>query len=523
MRILSIFLLAFAAYSQVTYDRLLKAPAEPQNWLTYWGDYAGHRHRNLTQITPANVQNLRMEWMFQTGVPGAFQTVPLVIDNILYFTVAGGKAFAVDGPTGRQLWRYDYKLPKGLLSQGTINRGFAVLGDKLYMLTPDAHVLCLDMRNGALVWDVAMEDNEKGYAGTVAPLAIKDKILVGVAGGEYGIRGFVDAYDAKTGKRVWRTYTIPSKEEPGGDTWAADSWKRGGGPTWLTGTYDPELNLVYWPTGNPGPDLHGPSRLGDNLYSCSMLALDVDTGKMKWYFQFTPHDTHDWDANETPVFINAEFRGKPRKLLVQANRNAFYYILDRVTGEFLFAKPYAKQNWAKGIDDKGRPEVIPGKEPSAEGTDVCPGLTGGSNWMAPSYNPALNTLFVQVREACDTFYTAPPVYAEGKAYWGSVFRSMTNEKDYGRLLAMDPLTGTPKWEFRYNKPPWAGTLSTASNLVFAGDEDGYLIALDATNGKLLWKFNTGNAIKTAPITYSVNGKQYVAIASGAGLLVFTLP
>lgn len=509
---------------EVTYERLKNALNEPQNWLTYFGDYSGRRHRDLKQITPANVKNLRVEWIFQTNQPGEFQATPLVVDGIMYFTASNGVAFALDARSGRQLWKFTYPLPKGeLMPTGTINRGFAMLGDRLFMTTPDAHLLALDARTGQLLWNVEMADNKKGYGATVAPLAVKDKIIAGIGGGEYGIRGFVDAYDPATGKRLWRFYTIPGPGEPGNETWEGDSWKRGGGPTWLTGTYDPELNTLYWTTGNPGPDLYGDVRKGDNLYTCSDLALNPDTGELKWHFQFTPHDTHDWDANQTPMLADMDFRGKPRKVLLHANRNGFFYVLDRVTGEFLMAKPFVKQTWAKGIDDKGRPIEIPESKPSKEGTNVCPGLVGGTNWMPPALNPATGWFYFAVREQCDVFYEAPPVYIEGKAYWGSVFRGLTEEKEYGFIRAIDPKTVETKWEFRLAKAPWSGVLSTGSGLIFATDTDGYIFALDAKTGALLWRLNLGYTLKGGPITWALGERQYVTMGAGAAVVTFALP
>jgi alcohol dehydrogenase (cytochrome c) len=522
--LLLIFILCAAANAQVSFERLVKAQSEPQNWLTYWGDYSAIRHRGLKQINTGNVKDLRMEWMFQTGQPGRFQTMPLVDNGVMYITATGLHGYAIDARTGRELWHYKYPMKEGLkLCCGIVNRGFAMLGDRLFMATPDAHVIALDRRTGALIWNTEMASTEQGYGATLAPLAVNGKVIAGVSGGEFGIRGFVDAYDAETGKRAWRFYTVPAKGEPGGDTWLADSWKRGGVPTWMTGTYDPQLNLLYWAGGNPGPDLYGKDRLGDNLYSASVLALDADTGKLKWYFQFTPHDTHDWDAQETFMLLDLNWRGRERKLLVQANRNAFFYVLDRQTGEFLMGKAFARQTWAKQIDDKGRPVLELGKEPSPEGTRVCPGLAGSANWMAPSYNPETKLFYFNVREQCDVFYTAPPIYIEGKPYWGSVFRGVTDEKEWGLVKALDPLTGATKWDFKLAKAPWAGTLSTSGGLVFAGDEDGYVMALDARSGKEMWHFNTGNALASSPITYAIDGRQYITMPSGGAVLTFALP
>ena len=512
-----------ACAQNVTFERIVNAAKDPQNWLTYSGDYGAQRYRELNQINTTNAKNLRLDWIFQTGQPGAFETVPLVVDGIMYVTAANGYAFAVDARSGRQLWAYKYPIPaRASLPNGTVNRGLGILGNRLFMATPDAHVIALDARTGKLIWDTAMAPNEQAYSATLAPLVVKDKVIVGVTGGEYGIRGFIDAYDAASGKRVWRFWAIPSKDEPGGDTWAADSWQRGGGATWMTGTYDPKLNILYWGVGNPGPDLFGEVRKGDNLYTAGLVALDADTGKLKWHFQTTPHDTHDWDGCETPMLLDLKWKGRDRKLLVQANRNAFFYVLDRETGEFLMARSFARQNWAKEIDKNGRPILMPNSEPSPEGAHVCPGLAGAANWMAPSYNPQTGWFYFPVREQCDVFYSSPPVYIEGKAYWGSVFRGQTEGKEWGLLKALDPLTGATQWDFRYHRSPWGGTLATSGGVIFSGDEDGYLMAFDAKTGKNLWRINTGNRIVTAPITYMVDGRQYVTMPSGAAVLTFSL-
>jgi alcohol dehydrogenase (cytochrome c) len=524
MRLLALFtLLSAAAYAQVTYDRIVSALKEPQNWLTYWGDYTAVRHRDLKQIHTGNVKDLRVEWMFQTPVAGAFQTVPLVVDGIMYFTASEGNAYAIDARSGRQLWHYKHAFPPGRRAGG-VNRGLAILGDLLYMVTIDCNLVALDTHTGRLVWQTEIVPYKAGtYYATGAPLVVKDKVITGIGGGEQGVRGFLDAYDAKTGKLVWRFWTVPSKDEPGGDTWAGDSWKIGGGPTWMTGTFDPKLNTLYWPVGNPGADLYGDNRLGDNLYTCSLLALDPETGKRKWHFQFTPHDTHDWDATETPMLLDLKWKGRDRKLVVQANRNAFYYVLDRETGEFLMGRPFARQTWAKELDSKGRPILMPNSEPTPEGNRTCPGLAGAANWMAPSYNPQTGLFYFAVREQCDVYYSAPPKYIEGKAYWGSVFRGVTDEKEWGMLKALDPVTGETKWDFRFYRAPWAGTLSTAGGLIFSGDEDGYLMAVDARTGRNLWKFNTGNRLVTSPITYTVAGRQYVTMPSGAAVITYALP
>lgn len=507
----------------VTYDRLVHALSEQQNWLTYWGDYSAVRHRDLNQINASNVKDLRVDWMYQTGQAGSFETVPLVVDGVMYLTGPNGYAYALDARSGRQLWLYKHAFPPGRKADG-VNRGFAILGDRLFMVTPDANVVALDARTGRLIWQTEMAPYNNGqYSATLAPIAVKDKVIVGISGAEFGIRGFIDAYDAATGSRDWRFWTVPSKGEPGSDTWLGESWTRGGGSTWMTGTYDPQLNTLYWGVGNPGPGLYGEVRKGDNLYTCSLVAIDPDTGKLKWYFQFTPHDTHDWDAAETPMLLDLKWKGRDRKLVIQANRNAFFYVLDRETGEFLMGKPFARQNWATELDAKGRPVLMNNQEPTPDGTRLCPGLAGATNWMAPSYDPDTKLFYFAVREQCDIYYSSPPVYIQGRPYSGSVSRGVTEEPEWGLLKALDPLSGETRWDFRYFHAPWAGTLSTAGGLIFAGDQDGYFMAFDAKTGKNLWHINTGNPIVNSPITYLVKGRQYVTMPSGSAVLTFALP
>lgn len=510
------------AQTAVTPERLIHASREPQNWLTYFSDYSGVRHRTLNQINPTNVSKLRTEWIFQLPTQGRFETVPLVVDGIMYFTAQGGWTFALDAGTGRELWRYHDTVPEGV-PPGGINRGAAVLNDAVYVVTTDARLLCLDARTGKRRWSVEIDSWKKGYGATLAPLAVKDKIIVGVSGGEFGIRGFIDAFNAKTGERAWRFWTVPAAGEPGGETWQADSWQRGGGPTWMTGTYDPELNLVYWGVGNPGPDLYGGNRLGDNLYTCSVVALDLDTGKLKWHYQFSPHDTHDWDANETPMLVDLPWQGKPRKLMLHANRNGFFYVLDRTTGEFLLGKAFARQTWLKEFNAKGRPIANPNSEASPEGTHICPGLAGGANFMLPSYNPDLKLFYVPYREQCDVYFSTPPKFEQGKVFWGTAVRAAADDEESGPVKAIDPLTGEARWTFSFHRAGWGGTVSTSGGLIFTGDEDGAVAALDARTGRVLWHFNSGAPIATSPMTYAVHGRQYVTMPSGAALLTFALP
>ena len=362
--------------------------ADGSQWLTFGGDYTNQRHSPLTQITPANVNRLVPQWTFQTGTLGNFETTSLLRDNVLYVTGPQNVAWAIDARSGRQIWRYRRELPPNLTACcGLVNRGFGVLGDKLFMVTLDAHLLALDMKTGAIVWDATMEDYTVGHAATIAPLVVKDKVIVGIAGGEFGIRGFIDAYDAQTGKRAWRFYTIPGPGEPGHDTWAGDSWKTGGAGVWVTGAYDPELNLLYYGVGNPGPDYHSESRLGDNLYSDSIVALDADTGRLRWHYQFTPHDLHDWDATEVPILADITIAGQPRKVVMFANRNGFYYTIDRITGKVIVAKPFVITTWAKEIGPDGRPVLQPGHTPNEAGAVTCPDITGGHELLAADLRP----------------------------------------------------------------------------------------------------------------------------------------
>jgi alcohol dehydrogenase (cytochrome c) len=496
-------------------------------WLTFGGNYSNHRFSPLTQITPENVSRLQPQWTFQTATLGNFETTTLVRDNVLYVTGPQNVAWALDARTGKQIWRYRRELPPGLTACcGLVNHGFGVLGDKLFMTTLDAHLLALDMKTGAIAWDVVMEEYKKGYASTLAPLVVHDKVIVGVAGGEYGIRGFIDAYDAQTGKRSWRLYTIPGPGEPGNNTWAGDSWQRGGSGVWATGAYDPETNLVYIGTGNPGPDYHSESREGDNLYSCSVLAIDADTGKLKWHYQFTPHDVHDWDATEVPVLADLTIAGQPRKVLMFANRNGFYYTLDRTNGRLIVGKPFVKTTWAKEIGSDGRPILLPGHTPDEKGEVTCPDITGGTNFWPPSYDPNSRLFFVNAREVCATYYSWKPEFTQGDRFTGGAAQRLRDRENpaYGALRAIDPTTGDRKWEFKYLNPSTAGLLTTASNLIVSGDAEGNLLALDSRNGKLLWRYQMGATLHgTSPITYMLDGRQQLLVPAGTTLTAWALP
>lgn len=518
-----VWVLGLPLLGQVSFERLKNADAEPANWLTYSGNYSGHRHSRLDQLTPANVKRLVPRWVYQVRERHTFETTPLVVDGVMYISEPPSNVTALDTRTGRPLWTYKRTIPKDTrVCCGLVNRGVAVLGDLVYIGTVDAHLVAVDAKTGQVRWDATVADYKTGHSITVAPLAVKDKIVVGIAGGEYGVRGFIDAYDAQTGARAWRFWTIPATGEKGNETWAGDSWKTGSATTWVTGSYDPDLNLVYWGTGNPGPDWNGDVRQGDNLYSDCVVALDADSGQLKWYFQFTPHDVHDWDATEIPVLADAVVRGKPRKLLLFANRNAFYYVMDRQSGEFLGAKAFAKQTWAKGLDDAGRPIRLPNTSPTEEGTLVFPSVPGAANWYSPSYDAKRKLFFVAVREEGGYYYKGEADYKPGAQFNAGGFRGIPGVDPWGAVRALDATTGEKKWEFRLNAPPWAGLLSTAGGLVFGGASEGDFFALDAATGKSLWRFQTGGEVHSNPISFLADGKQQVAIATGSSIFVFGL-
>jgi alcohol dehydrogenase (cytochrome c) len=512
-----------AAFAQVSYERIRRAEREPGSWLTYSGNYLGHRFSPLDQITPANVARLRPAWLYQGREAGKLEATPLVADGILYLTERQGAAVALDIRSGRPIWTHRRPTPGDLRACcGSANRGFAMLDDSLFMGTLDSRLVALDARTGKQRWEVTIADYRQGYAITVAPLAVKDKVIVGVAGGEYGIRGFLDAYDARTGARVWRFWTVPAPGEPGGETWSGDSWKTGGASTWVTGSYDPDLNLLFWGTGNAGPDYNGDRRAGDNLYAASIVALDADTGRLRWHFQFTPHDEHDWDSTHVPVLIDGTVGGRKRKLLVEANRNAFYYVLDRETGEFLAGVQYGKQTWAKGLDGKGRPVRLPDTFPTPAGNVVYPGMHGATNWFSPSYSPRSGLYYVAVREEGTTYYRGNPTYRAGEWFTAGGTTGIPGVEPSGSIRALESLTGKLRWEFALQSPPWSGLLSTAGGVVFGGCSEGYLFALDAEKGTPLWRFQTGGPIFGNPISFLVDGKQHLATTAGPSLVVFAL-
>jgi alcohol dehydrogenase (cytochrome c) len=496
--------------------------ADPTTWLSVYGDYSGQHFSPLTDITPANASRLAPVWTFQTGVSGNFEASPIVYDGVLYYAGPLNNAWAVNARTGKRIWAYRRVLPQGLkVCCGPVNRGFAAWHDRLYMATLDAHLVALEMKTGRIIWDIELADFRLGYASTGAPLLVNDKLIVGIAGGEYANRGFIDAVDPASGHRIWRTWTVPGPGEPGSETWPANVLERGGAPTWQTGTFDPELNTLYWGTGNPNPDWDGDSREGDNLYAASLLALDADTGTLKWYYQFTPHDTHDWDATEVPVLGTLPIGGQLRKVIMFANRNGFFYVIDRLTGKVISGTPFMDQNWATGIGADGRPQELPGHVPTEAGTITCPDWFGGTNFMFPSFNASTNTFFLTVRETCARFIkrAAPTANVGDRTMGGSV---AFVRKGWGALRAIDVLTGQKKWDVKYDGAGWAGVLATAGGVVFSGDHEGNFIAVDSSTGTVLYTYQTGAPIFGSPATYMLDGKQYVALPSSATVTVFAV-
>ncbi|HKY19799.1 MAG TPA: PQQ-dependent dehydrogenase, methanol/ethanol family [Vicinamibacterales bacterium] len=535
---------AGSLHGQVSFDRLVRAAQEPQNWLSYSGGYFSQRHSDLAQVTPENVKNLESAWIYQLSSlePSStrFEMTPLVVDGIMYIVQPPNDIIALDAVSGRPFWTYSYNPSlQARLCCGRVNRGLAIQGDRLFMGTIDGHMQAIDAKNGKLLWDKAVVRPEAGYSFSSAPLVVKDKVLMGPSGGEFGIRGFLAAFDVATGNEAWRFNLVPGPGEPGFHTWQGDSWKTGGAPIWLTGSYDPELNLTYWGVGNPGPGWNGDEREGDNLYTNSVVALDADTGKLKWHFQFSPHDEFDYDAVQIPVLVDGMWQGQPRKLMYFANRNGYFYVLDRATGQFLSGKPFVEVDWASGLDPKsGRPIRVPGKAPSAApGTLIFPGNQGGTNWYSPSYSPRTGLFYIPTWANYSTLFVRDKAeYVEGRRFGGGAWRFPVPgirsgqggyswakpEEGYGAVRAIDPMTGALKWEYKMSDLTWAGILTTASNVLFSGGAEGHFYALDARTGALLWKTQLGAVIRSGPMTYAVNGKQHVTVAAGSALFSFKL-
>jgi alcohol dehydrogenase (cytochrome c) len=522
--------------SGITYDRLLKAAAEPQNWPMFWGNYQGTRYSALRQITSTNVHTLQAQWAAPIPGDSILQGTPIVVDGIMYVTGSGNPltVTALDARTGRQIWRYTREQPvRNPYENNRSNRGVAVLGNRLFVGSLDANLIALDARNGAVLWQVTMADTMEGYELTSPPLVVKDKVIMGISGGEYAIRGFVDAYDVSTGKRLWRFHTIPGPGEFGHDTWKGDSWQKGGGGAWLTPTYDPELNQVYVAVGNPAPQYDREIRGDglDNLFTCSVVALNPDTGQRVWHYQFTPNDGHDWDSVQDMVLVDRVWHGQPRKLLLHADRNSMFYVLDRTNGALLQATPFVYQNWNTGFDTNGRPVTTPGWNSSAQPTRIVyPTLGGGTNFQSPSYNAVTGYFYLEYSEGGAAFASAPAQFEKGRQYTGrggggpQPSRLPNEPESSTGIKALDPETGRTVWDFKtFQGSLSTGLMSTAGNLVFACIRDGNLAAFDARTGKPLWHFQSGAAMVAAPISYSVDGRQFIAVAAGNSFYGFALP
>src|SRR5580698_2173529 len=499
-------------------DLLVQPPTA--DWVSYNGDYSGRRFSGLSEINAGNLAGLRAQWVFHARNTSRLEVTPVVVNGMMFVTAAND-AIALDARSGRVVWRHPWPISEGLIddASGHINRGVALWHNRLYMETDNAHLLCLDARSGNLIWDVAYADWNKNYGATSAPLVVKDKILVGTSGGDDGVRGFVAAYDALTGKMAWRFWTIPAPGEFGSESWPGKLYLHGGGTTWMPGTYDPQLNTIYWGTSNPSPDFEGTVRPGDDLYTDCLLALDPDTGKLKWYFQFTPHDLADYDATETPVLVDMSWKGAPRKLLLEANRNGFVYILDRTSGEFLSAKQFSlQQNWAKGIDEHGRP-IRTDLMPNVEGARICPGFAGATNWFSPTYSEKTHLLYFLTLEDCSVYSAKAEKFEEGREYYSTGVKHRPDESAEKVLVAYDPVKNSFAWRAPQvgNTHSFAGVMSTATGLVLFGDDANSFEAVDGETGKSLWHFNMGQSPHASPMSYAVDGKQYFAIAAGNDL------
>lgn len=517
----------------VTYERLRDSDREPQNWMHYWGNYQGTHYSALKQITKSNVADLQLQWSIQLSETLGLETEPLVIDGIMYTSGQPGTVLATDATTGKQIWQF--KRQRKVTNPNEINpynRGVAVLGNRVFVGTLDAAIVAIDARTGVSIWETQVADSMLGYSITSSPLVVKDKVIVGVSGGEFGAPGFLDAYEAATGKRVWRWHSIPGPGESGHDTWTGDSWKYGAGPMWLTGSFDPNLNTLYWTVGNPGAQIDRSTRgNGDNLFTDSVVALDPDTGERKWHFQFTPNDGHDWDSTEDVLLVDRMWRGENRKLLLHADRNGTFYVLDRTNGRFLSGTPFAYQNWNTGFDQNGRPIQVTGSNSSPEGSFfVYPSIGGATNFQAPSYSPATGWFYLAYSESGQQYVSAPAEYEAGRQYIGRgrsaapAARRTDEPEPSAGVKALDPETGRTMWDFKLPQSSLQnGVMATAGGVLFAASRDGNLIALDAQTGTSLWRYQTGGNMRASPMSFAVDDRQYVAIASGDTIYCFALP
>lgn len=501
-------------------ETYVERPIEPKrDWPSYDGNNNGNRYSSLEQINTTSVKRLAPAWIFP--VPGAprLEVTPVVVDGVLYITAAN-EAYALDATTGRQIWAFRTPRTSGLLSEaaGGANRGVALSGNRVFMVTDNAHLLALDRLTGRKLWDVTMGDIKDGYSATAAPMVIGDLVLSGIAGGEEGARGFVDAYRAASGERAWRYWTIPMRGEKGSETWIGNALEHGCGATWITGSYDAALGLTYWTVGNPCPDSNGDERKGDNLWTNSVVALDVKSGEMKWYFQFTPHDTHDWDANGPLILADEQWEGSPSKLLVHADVNGFFFVLDRTNGELLLATPLGKQNWTTGYGKDGRPVVTEHFETTLEGTLTC--QTGAAKWASASFDPSTKLYFTRVTDECWFVRKDPTPPKMGERFFGGSGGQQGESQSF--IQAVDIRTGLKAWEYPLLNGGGSGTLATAGGLVFFGETGGTLTALDSKTGIPIWHFETGQAWRASPMTYMVGGRQYVVLAGAGGIFAFAL-
>lgn len=519
-----LILISSATFAQEpTAKRIEQADREPHNWLTYYGTYNAWRYSPLNQITPANVKQLMPVWAFSTGeLRGGLNATPLVLDGVMYLVGPMNRVFAINAATGEKLWSYVYKLPDTSIPYNSGTRGIALGYGRIYLGTLDNHLVAIDAKTGREVWDVEVEDlRQCGCNITSAPLVIRDKVVVGVTGGEHAHRGYLTAFDAQSGKFIWRFYTIPGPGEPGSETWEQESWKWGGAPTWLTGSYDPELNLLYWGVGNPSSDFYGDDREGANLYTDSIIALEADTGKLKWYFQEVPHDLYDFDSAYESVLVDVERNGRKQKLLLHANKGGMSWVLDRTNGKFIAAYPHVDViNWLNGVDEKGHPKEQLRVDPQGS-TFVCPSIAGGRNWEHSTFSPRTGLWYNAAWEFCNIINPQRQEPREGQGLFGGgvEFRPPQNKAPYAHIDAVDPLTGKRKWRYESKYMHLGSLLSTGSDLIFSGDVEGNAIALDARTGQKLWSFRMGGGVTGSPITYAVNGRQYVAVPSGMGSLV----
>lgn len=502
-------------------EAMLRAPfGDLSRWLHYGGDHRGHRHSPTTRLDRKNVSKLQVAWAMPTGTQQQFEASPIVYAGVMYVSTSYNRILALDARTGAILWRYDHPLPADMKPCcGPVNRGVSIAGNAILMATLDARLLALDRRSGAMLWNSEIFDYRKGYSATSAPLVVGRRAIIGVAGGEYGIRGFFDAYNVETGARLWRHFTVPTANEPGVETWAGNSYETGGAPAWTQGAYDAETDTLFWTTGNPSPDFNGDARAGDNLYSNSLLAVDIETGARKWHFQFTPHDVWDLDGNTQLYLVDVDVAGERVPAIAQANRNGYFYLIDRRDGRFLRATQYVEQmNWAT-IGPDGRPVVSADVWPSEEPTHrVCPGNMGGMNgaWSG-SYDPKRGLAFIPTIEACQHFVKGISVYSEGAPFMAGTPDTIDAAagKAYGHVSAVDVATGEIRWRAKDRFPMMAGAVSTASGLVFTGNLEGEALALDAETGEVLWRFRMGGGVRSQPIVFELDGKPHVAIGSGS--------